>query len=402
MQKINSQSDQRNFFMLFPVIFITGPLFTELLLIYFLIKSLVHIELIKIKLFNDNRFIQIFFLLILLGGFLNFPDINYKNILYIRFYLYYLSLSVLLEKTDYIEENFNYFVRSLIYVLGFLIFFHFLQILFGIDKIDNRLTIPIRQEEIAVSIYTKFYFFLPVLLLFSNKNFKEKNFYFKYKNLIIIIITLVPLIVMVSGERMNSIMFFLFFFLIIYKYRFSYALIISLLTLMLIFLLITFEIFNTEYFINRYIIFFEVLSNNFFINSYWGNHYLTAIDIFKQNYFFGTGVNTFSIECKNYLEIYKYACTNHPHNMYLEIGAETGIFTFILFFLISFKILKIFISFLLKKNFNYFDIFLFSITVVLLIYVFPIRSTGSFFNNYNSSFFWVFLSILLNLNEKKN
>jgi len=402
MQKINSQSDQRNFFMLFPVIFITGPLFTELLLIYFLIKSLVHIESIKIKLLNDNRFIQIFFLIIFLGGFLNFPETNYKNILYIRFYLYYLSLSVLLEKTDYMEENFNYFVRSLIYVLGFLIFFHFLQILFGIDKIDNRLTIPIRQEEIAVSIYSKFYFFLAVLLLFSNKIFKEKNFYFKYKSLIIIIITLIPLIVIVSGERMNSIMFFLFFFLIIIKYRFSYALIIFLLTLMLIFLIITFDVFNAEYFISRYIVFFEILDNNFFINSYWGNHYLTAIDIFKQNYFFGTGVNTFSIECKNYLETYKYACSNHPHNIYLEIGVETGVFTFILFFLISFKILKIFISYLLKKNFTYFDIFLFSITVVLLIYIFPIRSTGSFFNNYNSSFFWVLLSILLNLNEKKS
>jgi O-antigen ligase len=171
---------------------------------------------------------------------------------------------------------------------------------------------------------------------------------------------------------------------------------------MLIFLIINFESFNGKYFFDRYLVFFEVLSNKFFINSYWGNHYLTAIDIFKQNYFFGTGIKTFSVECKNYLEIYRHACSNHPHNIYLEIGAETGVFTFILFFLITFKILKIFISYLLKKKFTYFDIVLFSIALVLLIYVFPIRSTGSFFNNYNSSFFWVFLSILLSLNEKKS
>ena len=109
----------------------------------------------------------------------------------------------------------------------------------------------------------------------------------------------------------------------------------------------------------------------------------------------------FSSECLNYTSQFKYACTSHPHNIYLELASEGGVLILILAIVIFFKVFKIFIINLFKNKFNLNDIMIFSFSICILIYSFPLRSTGSFFNNYNSSFFWVFLALLFYFYEKQ-
>ena len=46
----------------------------------------------------------------------------------------------------------------------------------------------------------------------------------------------------------------------------------------------------------------------------------------KENIFFGGGINSFYLNCKINYDF----CSNHPHNYYLEILTETGIIGFIL------------------------------------------------------------------------
>ena len=328
--------------------------------------------------------------------------------MYIRFYFYYISILVLFSKNDKIEKILYNFFKSIIFILIFLVLFHLQQIIFGFDTIDNRITIPIRQEEIAVSIYTKFYPFILMILLFSSKSQKNDEFFKKYKSIIIALSILTPIIVIFSVERMNSLMFFGFVIFILFKYNIknSFYFFTSIVILFLIFDYLDF--FNSsdriKYIFNRYSIFFSTLNNNFLLDSTWGNHFLAAFNIFQENYLNGIGIKEFRIECSAYVTKFKFACTSHPHNIYLEIAAETGIITLICFILIFLKVLKIFITNTLQKEFKTTNIFIYCLSICILIYAFPLRSTGSFFNNYNSSFFWVYLGLLISLydNKKKN
>ena len=77
---------------------------------------------------------------------------------------------------------------------------------------------------------------------------------------------------------------------------------------------------------------------------------MAAFNIFQENYLNGIGIKEFRIEYSAYVTKFKFACTSHPHNIYLEIAAETGIITLICFILIFLKVLKIFITNTLQKN----------------------------------------------------
>ena len=216
---------------------------------------------------------------------------------------------------------------------------------------------------------------------------------------------MVPVIAILSGERMNTIMLLGFIVLVLIKYRFIYLLYFFSILVIFIFILKNYNFLdNLErvgYIFDRYFNLLKVLNNDFIDKSYWGNHFIAAINIFKENFLFGIGINMFSIECLKYVDQFKYACANHPHNIYLEIASEAGILSLTLFLIIIANILKIFFIYFFKKKFNIVFIIILSLSICILIYAFPFRSTGSFFNNYNSSFFWVFLGLLIELNENK-
>ena len=129
------------------------------------------------------------------------------------------------------------------------------------------------------------------------------------------------------------------------------------------------------------------------------DHIETAILIFKKNYILGIGVRNFRIECENdeYKIVGKYYCSTHPHNTYIQLLAETGLigFSFIVFFLF-FVLKKINIFF--KKNTNSkkkLNITLASCFVVVLINLFPFVPTGSFFNNWLSTLYYIPIGLLL-------
>ena len=133
--------NQKIFFLFFPLIYISGPLLTELFLLFLTLSCFYNLSLLKKKIAEDNRFIQLFFILVFIQGFLYFPEINYKNLFYLRFYFYYLSIKILITDKNNIQENFNIFLNTINYTFFFLIIFHLLQLTTNIDVIDGRLTI---------------------------------------------------------------------------------------------------------------------------------------------------------------------------------------------------------------------------------------------------------------------
>ena len=137
-----------------------------------------------------------------------------------------------------------------------------------------------------------------------------------------------------------------------------------------------------------------------FFDTTWGAHYLTAFEMFKKKFLFGHGVKSFRDKCseQKILSVNKSKrCSTHPHNLHLEILSETGIigylFFLILIILIIINSLKIFINNkLYKKDIDY--IFLVSTFTILLILIFPIKSSGRFFSTSFGFYFWLNLSIL--------
>ena len=136
------------------------------------------------------------------------------------------------------------------------------------------------------------------------------------------------------------------------------------------------------------------------INNTYIKEFKTGFLTWKVNKFFGGGIKSFILNCGR-ANIPN--CVNHPHNYYLEILSELGLFGFLLFslifFVITFKtfIKKYFTNSSLKHNYIITPfIFLF------LMEIFPLKNTGSFFSTFNATYFFLILSILVSLVRKNN
>ena len=166
-----------------------------------------------------------------------------------------------------------------------------------------------------------------------------------------------------------------------------------------------------SYYKDRYFIFKDTVigkeinsyEKESFFDSQWGAHYLTSVEIIKRNFLFGSGVRSFRVECGK--EIYNHInskskdirCSTHPHNFYLEILSETGIFCFIIFMLYLFN--NLINS--LKNLFYERELIIFLCFFVLFLsLIWPIRATGSIFSNFGGSMMWLNFAFLSSINFK--
>ena len=135
-----------------------------------------------------------------------------------------------------------------------------------------------------------------------------------------------------------------------------------------------------------------------FFDSKHGAHFLTAIEIWKQNKFIGIGAKNFSKECSyEYYERikslnYKSRCSNHPHNYYFELLSENGAVGLLLFLFILFKVYQTYYNSKFKNN-----SFLSSSLSQNIAILWPIISTGSLISNFNGVFIWINLALLVSI-----
>ena len=128
------------------------------------------------------------------------------------------------------------------------------------------------------------------------------------------------------------------------------------------------------------------------------DHIETAIMIFKNNIIKGVGVRNYRMECKKdiYKKVGEYYCTTHPHNTFIQILSETGLigFLFFIYFLvyIYLKVIEYLKNIYIKgvKTNNSLGI---SMTIILINF-FPFVPTGSFFNNWLSTLYFIPLALL--------
>tara|TARA_B100000989_G_scaffold298918_1_gene291062 strand:+ start:37900 stop:39135 length:1236 start_codon:yes stop_codon:yes gene_type:complete len=261
-------------------------------------------------------------------------------------------------------------------------------------------------------------FFFPCLLLFKIKKFRIIPF---------LLLILYPSTILFTGERSSFFLMILGLILatpFLFKYKNSLSsLFISLILMSIVFLNIPKvkerivettlgqiskgydeKYFESESFVKEYENNSKSKKNDIaFFNSGWGAHFLTSFEIFKDNPVTGSGLKTFRKICseKKYEKIkslnFENRCATHPHQIYLEILSETGIIgSSIFIILIIILIRNIHSSFLLQKS-EYRSILLILTPIILKLW--PLTTTGSFFTNFNLITFSFCLGLALSMNN---
>ena len=151
-----------------------------------------------------------------------------------------------------------------------------------------------------------------------------------------------------------------------------------------------------------------ILKKDFFNESspQYLKEFSTFYDTWLMNKYIGGGIKNFRYYCharKNINKDSKFICNMHPHNYYLEILTETGIFGFLIVLSIFLSLIyltlikKYFLNSSFKEN-NIIIPFIF----LLIAEIFPLRSTGSFFTTGNTTYIILILSIMVGLIRNDN
>lgn len=395
-------------FMIFPISLILGNFAVNLnILIFFLISGTIFWlsnEKIKLTINLVDKFVILFFLYSILCLIINFFEkkilnlpfndlIFIKTIFFQRYLFLYLLIRILFEK-KILQLNWFYFICALsaFFVCSDVIFqFLFGKDFFGITPISDRHYSAIFGDELIAGGYLfRFGFFVLFYLLFLNKKnfFNNSYFFFSFSFIILGII--------LSGNRMSIILFL--FGVIIYFYL-KPDFIKNLFKLFLIFALIfsiLFEMNNS--FKSHFIGFYEHGLNifrNFVLtetnvsyknlNAPYMFEFNCAKKFIYENPIFGGGIKSYRTHTGE--------CLSHPHNYYLEIFGDLGLIGLILLIMIFVAVASKIKSYI-KVN-KFLPISIITFLIILILEMFPIRTSGSFFSTFNASIIFIFFSILV-------
>ena len=406
-----------------PISFVSGSLLAN---VFTVILSLICLtygqKKIFIYFFKKYKKFIIIFLLVSILNIINSETFFYsltKLTSFFRFFLFSLSIIIIL---DLCAKNILIYSKIFLGFIIFLVLDSYIQLFVGYDIFGfpynydyERLTGPFKDEMI-IGNYILYFGFLSIALI---NYFYKINIFFNFFLFLTIAIT-----ILISGERtpfISLIYFFSILFIFSSKKKFIFI------TSFLIFF-ISFGIINysdilyekykitsmllkiadiesktvrpkaSENLINQKVVkqdlnFSGELSNLLISNQYIG-HYSRAIEIFQNNYIFGTGFKSYRKICGSYETLKqpnqygtdknrRLTCSIHPHNYHLEILSDTGLTGYLVFLALIIYILYIFFKKGLYKNFSICILF-----TLIITYIFPFKPSGSFFSTNSAFIFW--------------
>ena len=372
-----------------------------IILIFFLIFTLKSIEK---EIFKNSTIIFLIFIYfyLIFNSFIavDFEMSAIRNFGFIRFILFFIVVNYLFNLSNKTNNIFNFWSLIIIIVAfdSFIEFFLGRNIL-GYGEVYGDRIVSFFKDEPIVGGYLNAFIFIIIGYFFDK--FFEKDL--RFKILLVFIIFLLFSAVLITGERSNGIKVtfgLILFFILNKRLNFNYK-IFTLLSVITIFL---FAILNSSYLKNRYYNMFvyhftdsERLSI-FLEKQHYSKLYKSGIAIFKDYPFFGVGNKNYRVVSRDENIRDDYEWSTHPHQIYFEFLSEHGavgtIILLSLIFIMMFKNLKIII---LSRN---------SIQLGCLIYLIinflPILPSGSFFGDFNSTLFWLNLSIMYACNFETN
>lgn len=415
--------------LLLPAAQVTGPFLTDLFLILISIIFLfIHTQYDEFFLTKNTiikLFLQlfiIFYIYLVIGSI--FSDSLMLSIkttgTYFRFAIFSLAVFFILKNN---QNFFKYFYIILLITLAVNLFDGYFQYftgenIFGYKTIrPDRLSGLFFDELILGSYLSKI---LPIFctFVFLNKEIFKKKYIFVF-------ILLIYILIFLSGERAAFLLSSLYLAMILpFMFNFKKIIILSLLIITILGFLLSFNKILKDRVFNQFLthIIYKCTDNVaytcddkiYIMPDHYGI-FVAAIDIFKKNILFGGGVKSFRVLCKesdlvkmnrlnNTIHNFKY-CSSHPHNYYLQLLAETGILGFMFIAIIVYKLFynyfrQIYSVLIKKKEVNKAYICILS---GLIVSMWPLTTTGNFFNNWICSFIFLTLGIYLFLeNELKN
>ena len=389
-----------------PALLISGPFLSDLGLslvaILFIVNSIKN-KLIK---YYDNyyfKFFLIFCLILVISSLLsNNTIISLKNSLfYFRFGIFSLCFWYLLERNKFLLKYL--FISTLLCFSSLIIDGYFQYFfgknLFGYTLYNNyRVSSFFGSELILGSYLARFFPILFGLFIFLDKEKKNK--------LLLCFVTIVFILseglIFISGERLA--LFFMYlsavYIILMLKEYINYRLWTYILSLSLIILLLNFVPNSKKRIIDQTIYDFTRNTEDkvYIFSKPHNDMYITAYKIFLENKFFGVGPRQYRNSCNKY-SVSEYSCETHPHNTYLELLSEAGIFAFLIVAILLILLTYISIKHLIFKFIhgkegvvNDLEVCLLS---AILISLWPFSPSGSFFNNWMSIVYYFPVGLLL-------
>jgi O-antigen ligase len=340
----------------------------------------------------------LFWIYLIINSFFNNFNLDSLKIsfFYFRYGVFVVAIISLLNFDD---KFIKYFFYSIFICFLFLIFDGFYQYFKGENilgwKATHRVSSFFGDEKILGSYLSRMWpMFFGLSILYFKK--KDKLFF-----LLLITFILSEVLIFLSGDRTAFFYINLSAFFVIILSRNLIKLRLITLSSSIILILIISIINPTAK--NR--VFNQTLDqmnlnnqNNseqiYIFSKQHTHHYITAYKIFLDNKTFGVGVKNFRNVChKDKYKISELSCSTHPHNTYIQIISEIGIFGFIFLALIFILFCKNIIKHLILKfkKIEYFTDFQICILSGIAIYLWPFVPTGNVFNN------WLNIILILNL-----
>lgn len=270
----------------------------------------------------------------------------------------------------------------------------------GVKQPDGLRIQSFFKDESIVGTFIHGFIFLIIgylLTIFNKKN--------KINFLIYLLIFCFLLSIVFTGERSSTIkvIFGVLIFIAIIKN-------IKIKTKILLFSILIstaiLTVISSDYLKNRYVgqmyYYFANKDSKNIQNSLYYRLYKSGFNVFKNSPILGVGNKNYRIEtCKSNLEKIKknnYLCSTHPHQIYFEFLSEHGLLgTSILLSLFFYLIFKNFQNIILSQNYVQIGAFVYLLSIFL-----PLIPSGSFFNDFNITFFIINLSLMYAVNKDTN
>ena len=402
MKYLNIQNLTVLFFVL-PLSFIVGIAVTEFFVFFCIIFFLI---LNKDKsLFIDKKviFLFLFSAYIFANTYLrSSDDLKIGSIFYFRYVLFSLAIFFLCELLNNYKnkKQFFLFILCLLALLADSVFQFFTGFnILGFEIIGDRVSSFFNDELILGSYLVRI---LPIILwlMFFFKIDLKKNlfpivtFFSLYfiticlsggrTSFFLWVITIIGLIIVIKDLRkilLYSIMILIFFISITSYFKLGKAN-----TLNRLFVKTYNQITKIKTDNEKKDVSAKIKKKKFNLYSkHHEGHILLALRLFDENKIFGIGPQGFKEYCRKVNHSPEVGiCSTHPHNILIQIILELGIVgLFFYVFAAVFVLYNFFIPFL-KQKFNENHLSLYSITLGLIINLFPLIPGGNFFNNWIS------------------
>ena len=422
---------------LFPISLITGPALPDIIISTSSLLFVVKVVIEKNYKLLNFKLIFVFFILCLYFVIISIFSNNYllsleSSLFFFRFGFFSLLVVYLINSSDNFLKIFTiclsltFLLVSIDALFQFFMGYNFLAFTMPEDLSGKgRISGLFGQDLILGSFLSRL---LPLLIGLLIYNFYLIN---KFNFILIFFIVISNTVIFISGERsafFYCILFNLIALLLSNKYNFQFFISFILSSIIILLFLnfnsdLKFRMYN--YTIKQFTgDKLNIPSDNDNLNDIKSNDstkvdksinysfkiishehevlFSKALIIFKHNKFFGIGPKVFRFDCRDPKyemlvnfdktsghKIVDHGCGSHPHNIYLQLLSETGIFGSLPIIFLFFYVIYLFILILKKKISKIYQSEQFQVSIFIyisiLIPLWPFIPTGSFFNNWTNS-----------------